>query len=71
MAPMMGVVSSQSSPDEYEPPEGYERIEDILQMESKRLSSQPLVNVIGIVRDFQPPVKTRREGDVSRVSFKI
>jgi hypothetical protein len=43
-------------------PPRFECIQDILDMESKRLEQTPMVNVIGLVKDYQPPIQTKGKG---------
>lgn len=39
-----------------------ESIQDVLDMSTERLKSAPLVTVIGVLLDYQPPIQTRGKG---------
>jgi hypothetical protein len=43
-------------------PPGFEKIEDLMSMPSERLQKSPFVNVIGLVKDYQPPIPTKGSG---------
>ncbi|RFU30763.1 hypothetical protein B7463_g5584, partial [Scytalidium lignicola] len=62
MSKMAGPVlddSSQVLASQRPLPPDFESIEDILNMPSARLKSGPLVNIIGFVKDYQPPIQSR------------
>ena len=46
-------------------PPKFESISDIIQISNERLKANTFTNVIGIVTDFQPPIRTRGSGDVN------
>lgn len=46
-------------------PSGFEYINDIMNMPSSRLKAGALVNVIGFVMDYQPPIRSRGTGESS------
>lgn len=54
--------SSQPSTPETPLPEHFESIESIKNMPNDRLKNKPLVNVIGLVKDYQPPIQTQGTG---------
>lgn len=57
------VKSSQTdSQDSIKLPPGFESLQVINRMPNERLSKEPLVNVIGLVKDYLPPMKTRGKG---------
>lgn len=60
------MISTQDSGDifssELPLPPHFEKIEDLTNIPSDRLQKNPLVNVIGLIRDYQPPVKTKGTG---------
>jgi hypothetical protein len=43
-------------------PSGFKTIEEIQNLPNEDLKKQILVSVIGFVKDFQPPVPTKRTG---------
>ncbi len=43
-------------------PPGFEKIDELMSMPTERLQKSPLVNVIGIVTDYQPPIPTKGSG---------
>jgi hypothetical protein len=43
-------------------PPRFDTIQDILEMESDRLEQTPMVNVIGLAIDYQPPIQTKGKG---------
>ena len=47
-------------------PPQFEQIEDIMRMPSERLKKSPLVNLIGLVKDYQPPIPTKGTGMKSK-----
>ncbi|KAH8805697.1 hypothetical protein F5884DRAFT_800255 [Xylogone sp. PMI_703] len=53
------VDGSQINSSERQLPQGFESIEDILNMPTPRLKTGPLVNVIGFIKDHQPPIRSR------------
>jgi hypothetical protein len=54
--------SEENSSLELPPPPQFEKVEDIMRMPSERLRTSPLVNLIGVVKDYQPPIPTKRTG---------
>jgi hypothetical protein len=60
------MISTQDSEDlsssELPLPRDFEKIEDLMSMPTERLQKNPLVNVIGLVRDYQPPISTKGTG---------
>jgi hypothetical protein len=43
-------------------PPQFESIEELVSMSSDRIKKNPLVNVIGMVEDYQPPIATKGSG---------
>lgn len=54
--------SEENSSLELPLPPQFEKVEDIMRMPSERLRTSPLVNLIGVVKDYQPPIPTKRTG---------
>jgi hypothetical protein len=54
--------SEENSSLELPPPPQFEKVEDIMRMPSERLRKSPLVNVIGLVKDYQPPIPSKGTG---------
>lgn len=54
---------SQGTAPLMKPPEPFETIAALLEMPDSRLLQQPLVNVIGFVKDFRAPMKTKGGGE--------
>jgi hypothetical protein len=49
-------------------PPNFKTIEYILNLNENQLSTKPMVNVIGVVRDYQPPTFTKGTGESSGLS---
>jgi protection of telomeres protein 1 len=58
--------SEENSSLELPLPPQFEQIEDIMRMPSERLKKSPLVNLIGLVKDYQPPIPTKGTGMKSK-----
>jgi hypothetical protein len=54
--------SEETSSLELPLPPGFEKIEDLMSMPTERLQKSPLVNIIGLVKDYQPPIPTKGSG---------
>lgn len=54
--------SEENSSLELPLPPGFEKIEDLMSMPTERLQKCPLVSIIGLVKDYQPPIPTNGPG---------
>jgi len=54
--------SEEISSSELPLPPHFEKIDDLIHMPTERLQKSPLVNVIGLVKDYQPPIPTKGPG---------
>jgi protection of telomeres protein 1 len=61
--------SEENSSLELPLPPQFEKIEDIMRMPSERLRKNPLLNLIGLVKDYQPPIPTKGVGMKSNVPW--
>ena len=43
-------------------PPGFEKVENLMTMPNERLRKSPLVNVIALVKDYQPPIPAKLPG---------
>jgi len=64
---MMSDLQSQPpiSSSEMGLPLGFKSIREILDMPNEQLKAKAFVNVIGFVKDYQPPIATRGSGEWS------
>jgi hypothetical protein len=51
-----------STPPELQLPPNFESIEGLMDMPNERLKQGPFVNVIGLVKDYMPPIATKGSG---------
>ncbi len=63
--------SGEISSSELRLPPGFEKIEDIMNMPNERLQKNPLVNVIGLVKDYQPPIPTKGTGMQTSAPYHV
>lgn len=63
MASPQSSIANSSSPAQV--PYQFEIVEDLLSMDNDRLRKTPLINVIGVVKDYQPPVQTKGTGIIA------
>lgn len=56
--------SSQEAIQQLPVPATFQTVESIIELTSEQLQRKPLVNVIGVIKDYQPPIKTNGTGTV-------
>jgi hypothetical protein len=69
------MISTQDSEDlsssELPLPRDFENIEDLMSMPTERLQRNPRVNVIGLVKDYQPPIPTKGTGMQNNALYHV